>query len=126
MKAKLITYWITTALIAFMLLSGGVMYFMHPPEVSEGMAKLGYPGYLLYILGVWKILGAAAILAPGFPRLKEWAYAGIFFDLTGAAASHAFSQDYGPGAFHLLVPLALTGVMFISWALRPAGRTVAA
>jgi len=124
MKAKLITYWIATVLIAFMLASGGVMYFMCPPEVLEGITKLGYPAYLLYILGAWKILGAAAICAPGFPRLKEWAYAGIFFDLTGASASHFFAHDYGPGAFHLLVPLALIAVMFVSWCLRPASRRI--
>ena len=89
MKAKSITYWITTILLAFFM-SGGLsqiwQYYANPHGV---VPELGYPMYFFAILGVWKVLGAIAILVPRFPRLKEWAYAGIFFDLTGAAVSCA-------------------------------------
>jgi len=80
--------------------------------------------YFFAILGVWKFLGAVAILAPGFPRLKEWAYAGIFFDLTGAALSCAAVGGYGAYGFHVLAPLIIAGLMVASWALRPASRVV--
>jgi len=71
------------------------------------------------LLGVWKLLGAAAIAAPGLPRLKEWAYAGVLFDLSGAAFSHASSGD--PAA-KVAVPLVLLGLAAVSWAFRPASR----
>jgi len=80
--------------------------------------------YFFAILGVWKALGAIAILAPGFPLLKEWAYAGIFFDLTGAAASCAAVGGYGAYGFHVLAPLIIAGIMVASWALRPPSRTI--
>jgi hypothetical protein len=70
------------------------------------------------------VLGAIAILAPRFPRLKEWAYAGIFFDLTGAAASSASVGVYGAFAFHILAPLILAVVLVASWALRPESRVI--
>jgi len=85
---------------------------------------LGYPMYFFAILGFWKVLGAVAILWPRLPRLKEWAYAGIFFDLTGAAASCAAVGGYGAYAFHVLAPLILTVLTLVSWALRPASRTI--
>jgi len=85
---------------------------------------LGYPMYFFAILGVWKVLGAIAILVPRFPRLKEWAYAGIFFDLTGAAVSCAAVRGYGAYGFHVIAPLILTGFTVASWALRPPSRTV--
>jgi hypothetical protein len=70
------------------------------------------------------VLGAIAILVPRYPRLKEWAYAGIFFDLTGAAASCAASGGYGVYAFHVIAPLILTVLTVVSWALRPQSRTI--
>ena len=91
----------------------------------DGMHALGYPTYFLTILGIWKVLGAIAMLVPRFPRLKEWAYAGIFFDLTGAAASWAAVG--GPGeAFHIIAPLIIAGFTVASWTLRPASRIVCA
>ena len=86
--------------------------------------KLLYPMYFFAILGVWKVLGAIAILAPRFPRLKEWAYAGIFFDLTGAAASCAWVGGYGKYGFHVIAPLILAGFTMASWALRPPSRVI--
>ena len=96
MKMKVIGYWATTTAIALELLAGGVTDLLHGREVLvvgrpvvEDMVQLGYPVYLLTILGVWKLLGGVALLVPRFPRLKEWAYAGAFFEMTGAAASWA-------------------------------------
>jgi hypothetical protein len=80
--------------------------------------------YFFAILGFWKALGAIAILVPHFPRLKEWAYAGIFFDLTGAAVSCAAVGGYGAYGFHVLSPLIIAGLCVASWALRPESRTV--
>jgi hypothetical protein len=125
MKAKRIVYWTMTSLIAFFIGGGGISqvwrYFADPHGV---VAELGYPMYFFGILGFWKALGAIAILAPGFPRLKEWAYAGIFFDLTGAAASCAAVGGYGAYAFHVIAPLILTGFTVVSWALRPETRKI--
>lgn len=124
-KPRNIIYWITTALVAFFIGSGGIaqvmQYFAGPHAV---VPILGYPMYFFLILGIWKFFGALTILVPGFPRLKEWAYAGIFFDLTGAAASNALSGGYGAYGFHIIAPLIITGFMAASWALRPPSRTL--
>jgi uncharacterized membrane protein YphA (DoxX/SURF4 family) len=120
-KAKSIIYWTTTILVAFSM-SGGVAQLAHVPGVVDGFVRvLGYPPYFVTILGFWKVLGAIAILVPRFPRLKEWAYAGIFFDLTGAAAS---SAAVGGNAFHVITPLVIVGITVASWALRPPSRTI--
>ncbi len=118
MKTKYIAYWITTLLIAFVFLSGGVGELMRPAPLMEGMRRLGYPDYQVTILGVWKILGGIAVLLPRTPLLKEWAYAGMFFDLSGALASHAFVGEM-PKIPVLLVILC---ILVASWALRPSGR----
>jgi len=125
MKGQTTAYWITTVLVAAPIGSGGVaqiaQYLANPHGV---VPVLGYPTYFFAILGFWKVLGAIAILGPRFPRLKEWAYAGIFFDLTGAAASCAAVGGYGAYAFHVIAPLILTGLTVASWALRPESRTI--
>jgi DoxX-like family len=124
-KAKNVTYWTTTILIAFFIGSGGaaqVAQFLGDPHGV--VPELRYPMYFFAILGFWKVLGAIAILVPRFPRLKEWAYAGIFFDLTGAVASVAAVGVYGIYAFHIIVPLILTLITLASWVLRPESRTV--
>lgn len=91
-RLKTIGYWAATALVAFELLVGGTADLVHGPillfagdPAVQVMEQLGYPVYLLHIVGVWKLLGAVALLLPRFPRLKEWAYAGSFIALTGAA-----------------------------------------
>src|SRR5437667_12259927 len=96
LKMKVIGYWVTTALIALETLAGGVTDLMHGrtnlfsgPHVVDVVTSLGYPVYLLAFLGIWKIPGAIVLVVPGFLRLKEWAYAGIVFELSGAAASQA-------------------------------------
>ena len=122
MKAKSITYWTTTILVAFFM-SGGIAQVLRLPQTIDGFHRvLGYPVYFVVILGVWKILGSIAILVPRFPRLKEWAYAGIFFDLTGAAVTNAAAADYGAYAFHIIAPLVITVLLIASWALRPPSR----
>jgi uncharacterized membrane protein YphA (DoxX/SURF4 family) len=125
MKARAIVYWTTTALVAFFMGSGGVAQlaqFHNNPHAVVPL--LGYPMYFFAILGIWKVLGAIAILAPRFPRLKEWAYAGIFFDLTGAAASCAAVGGYGAYGFHVIAPLLIAGLTVASWWLRPQSRTI--
>ena len=125
MKTKSIAYWTTTILVALPIGSGGVSQVMQYRANPHGVVpELGYPLYFFAILGVWKALGAIAILAPRFPRLKEWAYAGIFFDLTGAAVSCAAVGGYGAYGFHVIAPLILTGFTVASWALRPESRTI--
>jgi uncharacterized membrane protein YphA (DoxX/SURF4 family) len=119
MKMKSIGYWAATGVSALALLVGGVADIASPPSLAAGLAHLGYPPYLSAILGTWKLLGAVALLAPGFPRLKEWAYAGILFDLSGAALSHGLSGD---GAAKIMTPLVLLAIAAASWALRPEGR----
>jgi DoxX-like family len=125
MKAKTVTYWTTTILVAFFIGGGGAAQIAQFVGKPHGVVPLlGYPMYFFGILGVWKVLGAIAILVPRFPRLKEWAYAGIFFDLTGAAVSCAAVGGYGAYAFHVIAPLVLTVLTVASWALRPESRTI--
>jgi hypothetical protein len=119
-KPKVIGYWVTTGLFAAAFLASGAAELASAPAAVTATLALGYPAYFLTILGVWKVLSAPALLAPGLPRLKEWAYAGIFFDLTGAAASHAFSGD---AAGKIATPLVLLLIAAASWALRPPSRT---
>lgn len=124
-RARAIVYWTMTSLIAFFIGGGGVGQIWQYRANPHGMVpQLLYPTYFFAILGWWKALGALAILIPGFPRLKEWAYAGIFFDLTGAAASCAAVGGYGAYGFHVFVPLILTGFLVASWALRPPSRVL--
>ncbi len=124
-KAKSIAYWTTTILVALPIGSGGVAQLARVPATVEGFVHiLGYPPYFVSILGFWKVAGAIAILVPCFPRLKEWAYAGIFFDLTGAAASSAAVGGYGAYGFHIIAPLFIAVLAVASWALRPESRKI--
>jgi uncharacterized membrane protein YphA (DoxX/SURF4 family) len=128
MSAKAIGYWATTIFVALELLAGGVTDLVHGPQalvagqpVVAVITQLGYPVYVLTILGGWKLLGAVALLIPRFPRLKEWAYAGTFFEMTGAGISLWVSgADAGTVSFPLLVAAAALA----SWALRPQNRTL--
>jgi uncharacterized membrane protein YphA (DoxX/SURF4 family) len=121
MKAKAVGYWICTALIAFIFVSSGVFYVMRVPQVVEGVTRLGFPLHFVTLLGVWKVLGGIAVLVPDFARVKEWAYAGMYFDLTGAAIASAAS---GIAWWHIVAPLAVAVVLAASWALRPQSRTL--
>jgi hypothetical protein len=119
MKPGYALYWTTTALLALAFLVPGIGNIIRVSHIASDMAHLGYPPYFLSILGCWKVLGAMAILATGLPRLKEWAYAGMIFDLTGAAASRA---AVGDGVVMIVVPLLIAAIALISWSLRPSGR----
>jgi hypothetical protein len=119
MRANKIGYWTTTTIVAFVFLAGGIFDLMRGPQVVATMAHLGYPAFLALLLGAWKLLGVGAILAPGLPRLKEWAYAGMFFDVTGAAVSHTVAGDPAPA---VVTPLVILAFVMASWALRPASR----
>jgi hypothetical protein len=118
-KIEKTAYWTTTGLSAVPLIATGIIDTLAPPDALALLAHLGYPAYFAAIIGAWKLLGGIVVLAPRLPRLKEWAYAGIFFDLTGAAISHAASGD-GPGKVG--VPLVLAALAFASWVLRPDSR----
>jgi hypothetical protein len=121
-KTHRTAYWVTTAILAFVLLGGGAADTLHQHDTAAGMVHLGYPLYFLTILGIWKLLGGIAVLAPGLPRLKEWAYAGALFELTGATVSHL---AVGDDARHIVTPLVFAAVALASWALRPPGRALA-
>jgi uncharacterized membrane protein YphA (DoxX/SURF4 family) len=123
-QGKVIAYWASTALLVFMMLGGGVGELTHQWGTLETVQLVGYPVYFLTILGIWKLLGTIALLVPRFGRLKEWAYAGIFFTMTGAAASHAFANNYGVYAYHIVFPLSFAVLAIASWALRPQSRTL--
>ena len=114
---KTAAYWVATILGPASFVIGGYLHLTRDPQVMTTLAHLGYPPYFATIMGVWKLLGAIAIVAPGFPRLKEWAYAGFFFDLTGAAATRAFVGD---GVVDIIAPLAFLALVAASWALQPA------
>ncbi len=126
LRLKFIAYWVTTIAIALEALAGGVTDLIHGPAllfagapIVPVLSRLGYPVYLLTILGCWKLLGALALLVPRFPRLKEWAYAGTFFVYVGATASWV-ARGGGPG--DLMPPLVFAALTLASWALRPPGR----
>jgi hypothetical protein len=118
-----VLYWMTTTLLAIAFLVPGVGNIIHASHIASDMAHLGYPSHFLSILGCWKVLGAIAILVPGLPRLKEWAYAGMIFDLTGAAVSRA---AVGDRALMIVVPLLIGAIALLSWSLRPSGRKLEA
>jgi uncharacterized membrane protein YphA (DoxX/SURF4 family) len=118
-RTRLVLYWIATLLIAAEMVTGGVWDLLRTAYVRGLMNRLEYPEYMLTILGTWKLLGALAILAPRLPRLKEWAYAGMIFDLTGAATSHIICHDEPD---KVVITLTLSLIVLMSWALRPASR----
>jgi uncharacterized membrane protein len=103
-KRNKILYWIATIFLAIGMLAGGVQQLLQIGGYVDIFRQLGYPFYLLSILGFWKILGVVAVLIPGFPLVKEWAYAGFFFAMSGAAISHLSmghsANEVFPGAFN--------------------------
>lgn len=117
-----IIYWISTLWLALGMLSSGIVQIFKVKTEVDFITHLGYPVYFMTLLGVWKILGVAALLAPGFPLLKEWAYAGFFFAMSGAIASHLASGSPLNEIFPSLLLLTLT---ITSWYFRPADRKIA-
>src|SRR5688572_17414197 len=120
-KAGKIIYWIATIWLALGILSSAIVQLLKMKEEVEMFTHLGYPVYFLTILGVWKILGVITVLVPGLPLLKEWAYAGFFFVMSGAVFSHLACGDDGKDLFGPILLLILIGV---SWYFRPAHRTM--
>ena len=123
--AKTIAYWVTTVLGPGSFVIGGVLHLRGDASVLATLSHLGYPVYFASISGFWKLVGAVAVVVPGLPRLKEWAYAGFFFDLTGAAASRAFVGDPIAEGGGIVAPLGFLVLVITSWALRPASRKLA-
>lgn len=121
-SAQTILYWIFTLPVAFEMMAGGVWDLLQIEYVRVTLAHLGYPMYLLTILGILKIPCALVLLVPRFPQLKEWAYAGAFFTYFGAIASHLATGD---SAELLMPPLVLAVLTLASWATRPANRRFA-
>jgi hypothetical protein len=120
-KRTKIIYWIATIWLALGMTSTGIVQLIKMEEEVANFTNLGYPLYLMTILGVWKILGVIAILIPKYPILKEWAYAGFFFTMSGALISHLAINDEVATLFGPSLLLVLT---IVSWHLRPADRRV--
>jgi uncharacterized membrane protein YphA (DoxX/SURF4 family) len=120
-KRNKIIYWVATIWLSLGMVSTGIVQLIHNKEEAAMMARLQYPLYLLTIIGVWKMLGVIAVLIPKFSLLKEWAYAGFFFCMTGAIFSHIAVGDPMAEVFPPLLLLVLT---IVSWYFRPADRKV--
>jgi len=122
-KTKKISYWIATIWLSLGMVSTGIVQLLKMEQDVDRMHELDYPIYLLTLLGIWKILGVIAVLIPRFPILKEWAYAGFFFAMSGAVFSHIASGSPVKEIFPSLLLLVLT---VVSWYLRPENRKVTA
>lgn len=120
-KKNKIIYWVSTLWLALGMFSGGVVQLIKMQDTVDAITQLGYPDYLLTILGIWKILGAVAVLSPKFPLLKEWAYAGFFFVTSGATFSHIAAGDAVSKIIPSLLLLILT---IVSWYFRPPDRKI--
>ena len=119
MKGRTIGYWATTGLLSFMMLGAGVSKLTAVEDIAANMQRIGFPDYMMTILGAWYLAAAVALLIPGMPRIKEWAYAGITFAMTGAFASHMFMNDPVAGSAPIVVILGLTAASYV---LRPGSR----
>jgi len=122
-KTNKIIYWIATLWLALGMVSTGLVQLMQIKDDVDRMTHLGYPTYLLTMLGIWKLLGVVAVMIPGYPLLKEWAYAGFFFAMSGAAISHIIMRD---PITEILPSLLLLTLTVVSWYFRPKSRKVAA
>ncbi len=121
-KRNLIIYWAATGLLAVGMLGSGLAQIFHTKAMIDLVVPLGYPVYFLSIIGMWKVLGVIALLLPRFKLIKEWAYAGFFFAMTGALVSHLAIGDYGLKA--LMGPFMQTIFVILSWYFRPADRRI--
>jgi uncharacterized membrane protein YphA (DoxX/SURF4 family) len=116
--ARKISYWVSTGLVAAMSLFAAFSYLTGNSQAVEGFAHVGYPQQLRILLGIAKLLGAVALVVPGLPKLKEWAYAGFTFAWIAASVAHYLAKD-GPKAF---IPLVLLALLAVSYVTRPASR----
>jgi len=114
MKKTNVFYWTVTGLFSAFMLFSAVPDIMVVPDAVKIFTALGYPIYLIRFLGIAKLLGVIAILLPGFPKLKEWAYAGFFFDLLGATYSGLAQGGFQPQILVMALPI---GFLFISYYL---------
>lgn len=114
-KPRQVLYWIVTSLLCLIIFLGGLSQFLQSKWQQEGMIQLGYPLYANKILGAWKMLGVIVILIPRSSVLKEWAYAGFFFVLTGALFSHV---AVGNGIEKMIAPFVLLVLTVVSWRFR--------
>jgi uncharacterized membrane protein len=141
-RVKRVAYWATTGYVALAMFIGGLSEVLDASMgiefssigIATVVAVLGYPLYFVYITGIAKMLGAIAIIVPHFPRLKEWAYAGLTINMTGALLSWlivtviqnvAIPEGYGSAVFHVLNALHLIVLIIVSWLLRPKRRMLA-
>jgi hypothetical protein len=122
-KSKKITYWIATVWLALGMVSTGLVQLLHVEDEVKNFENLGYPLYLMTILGAWKILGAIAILVPKFPLIKEWTYAGLLFLTTGAILSYV---SVGAEVVKIFPALLLLILTVVSWYFRPETRKLTA
>ncbi len=120
-KRNKIIYWISTIWLALGMVSTGIVQLLKTKDEVDMMTYLGYPLYFLMILAAWKFLGVIAVLIPKFPLLKEWAYAGFFFAMSGAVFSHLATGD---GAKEFFGPILLLILSVVSWYFRPADRKI--
>ncbi len=120
-KNKII-YWVATLWLSLGMVSTGIVQFIHMDEEVAKMTTLGYPIYFLTIIAVWKFLGVIAVLIPKYPLLKEWAYAGFFFLMSGAIFTHL---AVGDSAIEYFGPTLLLILTLVSWYYRPADRKIA-
>lgn len=120
-KRDKIIYWVATGWLSLGMVSTGIVQLIHMQEEVDLFTRLGYPIYFLTLLGIWKLLGVVAVIVPKFPVMKEWAYAGFFFAMTGALYSHAAMGDEAKEYFGPSLLLVLT---ILSWYFRPAERKV--
>ncbi len=120
-KRRKIIYWVATLWLALGMTSTGIVQIIKMDEEAQNFANLRFPEYLMTIIGVWKILGVLAILIPKFPLVKEWAYAGFFFTMSGAIVSHLAVHD---PLVEIAGPSLLLILTLISWYLRPESRTL--
>lgn len=118
-KNKSVGFWIVTGLLCFGMLAGGMAQLFRAKPNVDGMLRLGFPLYVMTLLGIWKLLAVAAILMPRYPLLKEWAYAGLFFLLSGGVVSHLAAGEGFIAALPVFVFLCLN---VWSWYLRPESR----
>jgi len=119
LNRKTVAYWIVTGLFCAVVGFSGFAHFSHLDNMVQAMTHLGYPLYFMTIIGIAKMLGVLTVLAPGHPLLKEWAYAGLCFNLAGATASHALSGD---ALSHTVRPAIVLGLCVASYLLRPEAR----
>ena len=116
------SYWVSTMYVVLTSLWAGVTDILHAPPLFDEVLRLGYPPHFSTLLGVWKVLGAVALIAPRYPLLKEWAYAGMFIDFSSAIVAYA---SVGDGVVSYIGPVLSMSALIASWYLRPKSRRLA-